>query len=98
MRFVLAAAAACAVIAAAAVPANSQVAAPGPQCGGSLWKLMTLSDTTKGSVQWSPTTTTLGDIAKLAAPAKAPATRTTSFQKKNWSFAGIVQSVRVQSN
>ena len=98
MRFVLAAAAVCAVIAAAAVPARSQVAAPGPQCGGSLWKLMTLSDTTKGAVQWSPTDTTLADISKLSAPAKAPATRTTSFQKKNWAVTGIIQSYRMASN
>jgi hypothetical protein len=47
MRFVLAAVAALAALtAASALPAGAhvtQVATPGPQCGGTLWKLMTLS-------------------------------------------------------
>jgi hypothetical protein len=48
MRFVLAAAAAFAALTAAfAFPAGAHVATPGPQCGGTLWKLMTLSDTGK---------------------------------------------------
>ena len=45
MRFVLAAAAALAALTTAfAVPAGAHVSAPGPQCGGTLWKLMTLNN------------------------------------------------------
>ena len=52
MRFVLAAAVALAAITAAfALPAGARMTAPGPQCGGTLWKQMTLSDTGKSAVQ-----------------------------------------------
>ena len=72
MRFVLAAAAVIAALVAVAVPARAHTAAPGPQCGGTLWKLMTLSDTGKTGVSWAPAATNIGDIAKLTAPAKVP--------------------------
>jgi len=53
MRFVLAAVAALAAVTAAfALPAGAHTTTPGPQCGGTLWKLMTLSDAGKGSVKW----------------------------------------------
>ena len=71
MRFVLAAVAAFAALTAAfALPAGAHVATPGPQCGGTLWKLMTLSDTAKTAVHWTPAATSIADIAKLTAPAK----------------------------
>ena len=71
MRFVLLAAAALAALPAAfAFPAGAHVAAPGPQCGGTLWKMMTLSDTGKTAVHWAPSATTIPEIAKLSAPAK----------------------------
>ena len=100
MRFVLAAAAALAALTAAfALPAGARVsAAPGPQCGGTLWKQMTLSDTTKSAVHWTPAATSLSDIAKLTAPKKIATTRTTSFQKQVWSLTAVIQSFRVASN
>src|SRR4051812_22225191 len=90
MRFVLAAAAVVAALTAAVIPAKAHVAAPGPQCGGTLWKLMTLSDTGNKSVAWAPALTTLGDVAKLAAPAKVPATRSTIFTKKTWQISNVI--------
>jgi hypothetical protein len=99
MRLVRAAAAALAALTAAfALPAGARVAAPGPQCGGTLWKLMTLSDTGKKSVTWAPTATTVPDIAKLTAPAKITAARTTPFQKHVWSLTAIVERYRMASN
>jgi hypothetical protein len=99
MRFVLAAAAALAALTAAfALPAGAHVAAPGPQCGGTLWKLMTLSDTGKGAVNWTPSATSIPDIAKLSAPAKVTAARTTSFQKQVWKLTAVIQSYRQASN
>ena len=86
-----------AVVAAASV-ANVAVAAPGPQCGGTLWKQMTLADNGKG-VNWNPTTTTVGDIAKLTAPATIAATRTTAFQKHVWRMDNVViDRYRIASN
>jgi hypothetical protein len=98
MRFVLAAAATVAALTAVAIPANARVAAPGPQCGGTLWKLMTLSDTGKNTVKWVTTPTSVPDIAKLTAPAKITTARSTTFQKNNWKVTSIIQAVRMASN
>jgi hypothetical protein len=100
MRFVLAVAAVAATITAAtALPAGARVAAPGPQCGGSLWKLMTLSDTGKKTVTWAPTATTIPDIAKVTAPAKITTVRGTAFQKHVWSLTKtIIERYRMASN
>jgi hypothetical protein len=100
MRFVLAAAAAGAALTAAfAVPAGAHVsAAPGPQCGGTLWKLMTLNDAAKKAVHWTPAATSIADIAKLTAPKKVTTARSSAFQKQVWNFTAVVQSWRVASN
>src|SRR3954471_17686929 len=99
MRFVLAAAAALAATSAAfALPAGARVAAAGPQCGGTLWKLMTLSDTGKKSVQWTPSATSISDIAQMTAPAKITPSRSTSFQKHVWKLSTVIERYRVASN
>ena len=95
MRIVLAAATA---TLAAFVAAQAAGAAPGPQCGGSLWKQMTLADNGKG-VNWNPKTTTIGDLAKLTAPTRVTASRTTSFTKQVWKMDDVViERYRVASN
>ena len=100
MRFVLAAVVAVAALSAAfAVPAGAHVsAAPGPQCGGTLWKMMTLSDTGKTAVNWTPAATSISDIAKLTAPKKITTARSSAFQKQVWDFTTVLQSYRVASN
>jgi hypothetical protein len=82
------------VQAAPAAPA----AVPGPWCGGTLWKLMTLSDTARSAVKWAPSATSIADVAKVAAPAKVPAARTTPFQKQVWQLSAVVDQYRIQSN
>jgi len=86
MKVVLAAATAALV---AAVAAQAGYGAPGPKCGGTLWKQLTLADNGKG-VNWNPTVTTIADLAKLAPPARITAARTTSFQKKVWKMNDVV--------
>jgi hypothetical protein len=82
----------------AALAANVATAAPGPQCGGTLWKQMTLADNGKG-VNWNPLTTTVGDIAKLTAPTRITASRTTAFQKRVWKMENVVvDRYRLASN
>jgi hypothetical protein len=102
MRFVLIAAAALAALTAAfALPAGAHVThvtAPGPQCGGTLWKLMTLSDTGKTAVHWAPTASTIPDIAKLSAPAKITTARSSAFQKQVWKVTAVIQRYRQASN
>ncbi len=98
MRFVLAAAAALAALTAAfALPAGAHVSVAGPQCGGTLWKLMTLSDAGKTAVHWSPAATSIVDIAKLTAPAKITTSRS-AFEKQVWGFTSVLQSYRMASN
>src|SRR3954468_11740736 len=99
MRFSLTAAAAPpACLAAFAAPALAHVQSPGPQCGGTLWKQMTLSDTGKSAVAWSPSQTTIPDIAKMSAPVKVTTARSTAFQKHVWGMTTIIERYRVASN
>ena len=95
MRFALAAGMAAFV---SAVAVQSGVAAPGPQCGGTLWKQMTLADNGK-TVNWNPQVTTVGDIAKLTAPGRVTASRTTPFQRQVWKMNDVViERYRLASN
>lgn len=92
-------AAALVLAAVAAMPAGARVdATPGSWCGGSLWKLMTLSDAGRNAVTWAPAQTSVADIAKLAAPARVTAART-AFEKQVWQLPNIVvERWRAQSN
>ncbi len=93
----LALAAVCAV--AVTAPAQARVdATPGPWCGGTLWKLMTLSDKGRSTVKWTPAATSVADIAKLVAPARTPSTRSTPFQKQVWQLTTVIDRYRVASN
>ena len=95
MRVVLAVAVAAL---AASIVAQAGAAKPGPQCGGTLWKEMTLADNGKG-VNWNPQVTTLADIAKLVAPSRVTAARTTAFQRRVWKLDDVVvERYRVASN
>lgn len=95
MKFVLAAGAAVLLM---VVAAPAGFAKPGPQCGGTLWKQITLVDNGKG-VNWNPKATTLGDIAKLTAPSRITAARSTSFQRQVWKLDDVVvERYRTASN
>ncbi len=88
---------ACAIV--AAVPAQARVdALPGTWCGGTSWKLMTLSDTQRTGVTWAPAATTIADIGKLTAPARITTTRSTPFQKQVWQLNVVVENYRLASN
>lgn len=95
MRIVLAVLAA---TLAAACAAQAGSAEPGPRCGGALWKQMTLVDNGKG-VNWNPLVTTIDKIAKLSAPKRIAASRTTSFQRRVWKLENVViERYRVASS
>jgi hypothetical protein len=86
-----------------AVPAGAHVQAagaakPGAWCGGSLWKLMTLSDSSRKSVQWGAAQTSIPDIAGLTAPKRVLASRSSSFQKQMWQLTAVIDRYRVASN
>ena len=67
--------------------------APGPWCGGTLWKLMTLSDPGRVTVKWPGAATTVADIGKIKEPAPTPTRRSTAFQKQNWELTGRRRSL-----
>src|SRR5262249_52878839 len=98
MRLVVTAMAAVAVCAALSAPAGAHVEKAGPWCGGTLWKLMTLSDTGRTSVKWTPAATSIPDIAKLAAPAKSSTARGTAFQKQLGQVSAVLERYRLASN
>ena len=71
-----------AVVVAAPAGARQATQAPGTWCGGTLWKLMTLSDTGKSAVNWTPAQTGIADIAKMTAPTRILASRNNTFEKQ----------------
>jgi len=90
-------AAACAIAVGAAGSATGRQA-PGPWCGGGLWRLMTLSDPQRGAVDLHGTPTTIADIAKRTAPAATPQSRANSFQRSVWRLRTVIDRYRIASN
>lgn len=91
------------LVALAAALAAQATAAPvgsfaGPQCGGTRWRLMTLSDATRSKVAMAPKPTTIGDLAKLVGPKRFSTSRTSSFDRTNWQLSVVVDRFRMASN
>ena len=84
----------------AADPAGAAVAheTPGSWCGGSLWRLMTLSDTGRAAVNLRAKQTTIATIAKLAPPKRIVPSRATAFQRHVWRVQAVVDRYRIASN
>lgn len=72
--------------------------APGPWCGGVLWRLMTLSDAQRGRVDFSPRAISIAEIAKLPPPTRIGTTRATAFQRQRWTMSMVVDRYRIASN
>ena len=99
LALALVAAAACALAAtAAAKPRDLRDLAPGTWCGGTLWRLMTLSDPLRNTVDLQGLPTSIADISKLEAPARTPQARSTRFQRHVWRMRTVVDRYRVASN
>ena len=102
VAFAVVLAAALAVVVAA--PAGARQAtrtapAPGTWCGGSLWKLMTLSDAQRWTVYPAPLRTSIPAIAALVAPKRILASRSgTFFERQVWEMKVVIERYRLQSN
>jgi hypothetical protein len=96
LAFAVSAIAACALATTAAPSTRAE--APGPWCGGTLWRLMTLSDAQRRSVVLHGTPASIADIAKLESPARSPQTRTTPFQRHVWQLRTVIDRYRIASN
>src|SRR6202008_1914013 len=71
---------------------------PGTWCGGSLWRLMTLSDPDRMTVGLQGTPTTIADIAKRLTPGTIGPARTTKFQHHVWRLRAVIDRYRIASN
>jgi hypothetical protein len=96
LAFALLAASLCAT--AAASPLTPRAERPGAWCGGGLWRLMTLSDVDRATVNLRGETTTIADLAKLTPPKRVVAARTTMFERRVWRLHAVVDRYRIASN
>src|SRR5436305_12108264 len=86
------------LVATAAATPSARVESPGTWCGGRLWRLMTLSDPARTSVDLRGEPTTIAKIGKLAAPAAIAAKRQTALQRHVWRLQAVVDRYRIASN
>ena len=91
-----------AVLGAACLGATADAArhgfGPGPRCGGTLWRLMTMSDPGRTRVDLHPADTTIPALAALRPPAAITRYRSTQFQKHVWRLRAVVDRYRIASN
>jgi hypothetical protein len=71
---------------------------PGSGCGGTLWRLMTMSDADRGSVALARRPTTIAEIAARVRPQTIGPQRTTLFQRQVWGLRAVVDRYRIASN
>jgi hypothetical protein len=88
----------CALVAAGASTSHAETRGPGTNCGGTLWRLMTLSDADRAGVSFHRRWTTIAKIAALKGPARIRPARTTPFQRQVWRMRTVVDRYRIASN
>jgi hypothetical protein len=71
---------------------------PGTWCGGTRWKLMTLSDALASKVKWIPAATSIPAISALTSPHRYPPVRHTHFELQRWQVTLVIERYRLQSN
>jgi hypothetical protein len=71
---------------------------PGTGCGGTLWRLMTLSDPDRFKVDLVRRPTTIAEIAARVRPQVIGPRRTTAFQRQVWGLRAVVDRYRIASN
>jgi hypothetical protein len=83
----------------AAVAAGRDTAGPtAARCGGELWRLKTLSDPGRKTVQLEPTNTTIAAIGKRPFPRPVPKLRRTPFQRHVWRVVAQITKYRVETD
>jgi hypothetical protein len=83
---------------AAATAAGHETATPNAaRCGGTLWRLKTLSDIGRMRVRLTPEVTTIGGIGKRAFPRLVPKVRRTHFQRQDWEVVAQVTQYRLEN-
>jgi hypothetical protein len=64
------------------------------KCGGSLWRMKTLSDIDRNKVQLEARSTTIATIRQLTPPRNTPTRRSTAFQRQTWEVVAQVVAFR----
>jgi hypothetical protein len=83
--------------AAAATAAGRHGATPNAsRCGGTLWRLKTLSDPGRNSVALTPTGTTIGAILSKPFPNPVPTRRRTAFQRQAWEVVAQITRFKLE--
>ena len=67
------------------------------RCGGQLWRLKTLSDPGRNTVELEPTVTTIAAIGELPYPRPLPTSRRTAFQRHVWQVVAQITKYRVET-
>src|SRR5689334_8462160 len=88
----------CLAAGAFAARGDQRLQGPGTVCGGTLWRLMNLSDVDRMKVNLHPEDTTIAAIAALHDPPSIVPRRTTLFQRKVWRLRAVVDRYRIASN
>jgi len=83
---------------ASAARGDQRLTGPGTVCGGTLWRLMNLSDVDRMKVDLHPQDTTIAAIAALPDPSSIIPRRTTAFQRQVWRLRTVVDRYRIASN
>jgi hypothetical protein len=98
LAFTLALVLAAVVAASSATGAHKNGPIPGTGCGGTLWRLMTLSDADRGRVDLTRRATSIADLAELQPPRTIGLRRTTDFERRDWRLRVVVDRYRIASN
>jgi hypothetical protein len=67
-------------------------------CGGSTWRLGTLSDQDRSKVALTPRSTTIGAIVARGTPQPLPRRRTTPFQRQTWQVPAEIAEFHLTGN
>lgn len=67
-------------------------------CGGVLWRMKTFSDREKNRVRMVPQQTTIGDIAARPYPTPLPRSRSTPFQRQNYTLVAQITEYKLDGN
>jgi hypothetical protein len=83
----------------AAAAAGRDSAGPTPaRCGGELWRLKTLSDPGRNTVELGATDTAIGAIGKRPYPRPVPRLRRTAFQRHAWQVVAQITKFRFETD
>jgi hypothetical protein len=82
----------------APTPTSHRGVAPGTWCGGTRWRLLTMSDVDRRSVRLHSLPTSIAQISTLRPPRHFTTRRGTSFERHVWRLQTVLDRYRIASN